>query len=40
MTENIIQVNYEDEMKQSYIDYAMSVIVERAFLMLEMASRL
>ena len=30
MTENIIQVNYEDEMKQSYIDYAMSVIIERA----------
>ena len=30
MAERIIQVNYEDEMKQSYIDYAMSVIVERA----------
>ena len=29
MTENIIQVNYEDEMKQSYID-SLSVIVERA----------
>lgn len=30
MTENIVQVNYEDEMKQSYIDYAMSVITGRA----------
>lgn len=30
MTENIVQINYEDEMKQSYIDYAMSVITGRA----------
>ena len=30
MSENIIKVNYEDEMQQSYIDYAMSVIVQRA----------
>lgn len=28
--ENIVTINYEDEMKQSYIDYAMSVIVQRA----------
>lgn len=26
----VIQVNYEDEMKKSYIDYAMSVITDRA----------
>lgn len=30
MTENIIKINYEDEMKKSYIDYAMSVITQRA----------
>lgn len=29
-SQNIIQVNVEDEMKKSYIDYAMSVIVSRA----------
>lgn len=28
--ENILEINYEDEMRQSYIDYAMSVIVQRA----------
>lgn len=28
--ERIIKVDYEDEMKKSYIDYAMSVIVQRA----------
>ena len=27
---NLIPVNIEDEMKQSYLDYAMSVIVGRA----------
>ncbi|MDX1555122.1 MAG: DNA gyrase subunit A, partial [Xanthomonadales bacterium] len=26
----IVQVNLEDEMRQSYLDYAMSVIVGRA----------
>lgn len=30
MTEKIVRINYEDEMKQSYIDYAMSVIIQRA----------
>ncbi len=30
MDKNIIKVNYTDEMEQSYIDYAMSVIVQRA----------
>jgi len=34
----IIPVNLEDEMKQSYLDYAMSVIVGRALPMLETAS--
>lgn len=29
-TQNIITTDYEDEMKQSYIDYAMSVIAARA----------
>lgn len=28
--ENIIEISYEDEMKQSYIDYSMSVILSRA----------
>ena len=28
--ENIIRINIEDEMKSSYIDYSMSVIVSRA----------
>jgi DNA gyrase subunit A len=28
--ENIVQVEYKDEMKKSFIDYAMSVIVQRA----------
>ena len=28
--EKIIQINIEDEMKSSYIDYSMSVIVSRA----------
>ncbi len=30
----IIEVNIEEEMKTSYLDYAMSVIVSRAFPML------
>jgi DNA gyrase subunit A len=30
MEERIIRVDYEDEMKQSFIDYAMNVIVDRA----------
>lgn len=30
MAEKIIKINYEDEMKKSYINYAMSVIVQRA----------
>lgn len=30
MEDRIIPVSYEEEMKQSYIDYAMSVIVDRA----------
>lgn len=30
MNKNIIKVDYTDEMEQSYIDYAMSVIVQRA----------
>lgn len=30
MDKNIITVNYTDEMKKSYIDYAMSVIIQRA----------
>ena len=30
MNNNIIKVDYTDEMEQSYIDYAMSVIVQRA----------
>lgn len=30
MEDRIIKVDYEDEMKKSYIDYAMSVIVQRA----------
>ncbi len=30
MAKEIVQVNLEDEMKQSYLDYAMSVIVGRA----------
>lgn len=30
MDNNIIKVDYTDEMEQSYIDYAMSVIVQRA----------
>lgn len=30
MDKNIIKVDYTDEMEQSYIDYAMSVIVQRA----------
>ncbi len=30
MQDNIIKVDYKDEMEQSYIDYAMSVIVQRA----------
>jgi DNA gyrase subunit A len=30
MTEKIIQINLEDEMRKSYLDYAMSVIVGRA----------
>lgn len=30
MSENIIKVDYKEEMEQSYIDYAMSVIIQRA----------
>ncbi len=30
MTDNISQINLEDEMKKSYLDYAMSVIIGRA----------
>ena len=30
MEDQIVRVDYEDEMKQSFIDYAMSVIVDRA----------
>lgn len=30
VTENIIEMKYEDEMKKSYIDYSMSVIMSRA----------
>ena len=30
MTEKITQINLEDEMRKSYLDYAMSVIVGRA----------
>jgi len=30
MTDKIIQINLEDEMRKSYLDYAMSVIVGRA----------
>ncbi len=33
----IIKVNLEDEMRKSYLDYAMSVIVGRALPMLAMA---
>ena len=29
-TDNIIQLDYSEEMKNSYRDYAMSVIVSRA----------
>ena len=31
--EKIVQVNIENQMKSAYIDYSMSVIVARAFLM-------
>ena len=34
--DRIIKINIEEEMKSSYIDYSMSVIVSRAFRMLEM----
>jgi len=30
LTNEIVPVNIEDELKQSYLDYAMSVIVGRA----------
>ena len=30
MTDKISQINLEDEMKKSYLDYAMSVIIGRA----------
>ncbi|MEE4302595.1 MAG: DNA gyrase subunit A, partial [Wenzhouxiangella sp.] len=30
MAREVLQVNLEDEMRQSYLDYAMSVIVGRA----------
>lgn len=31
--DRIIKINIEEEMKKSYIDYSMSVIVARAFQM-------
>ena len=34
--DRIIKINIGEEMKSSYIDYSMSVIVSRAFRMLEM----
>ncbi len=34
--DRIIKINIEEEMKSSYIDYSMSVIVARALLMYEM----
>lgn len=34
--DRIIKINIEEEMKSSYIDYSMSVIVARASLMYEM----
>ena len=34
--DRIIKINIEEEMKSSYIDYSMSVIVSRALRMLEM----
>ncbi len=34
--DRIIKINIEEEMKSSYIDYSMSVIVSRALPMLEM----
>ena len=34
--ENIIERDIEEEMRTAYIDYAMSVIVSRVCLMLEM----
>ena len=34
ITEDVIPVNITDELKSSYMDYAMSVIVGRALLML------
>ena len=34
--DRIIKINIEEEMKSSYIDYSMSVIVSRPFRMLEM----
>lgn len=36
--EDIKEVNIEDSVKESYLDYSMSVIVGRASLMREMAS--
>lgn len=30
LAKEVLQVNLEDEMRQSYLDYAMSVIVGRA----------
>ena len=30
LAKEVLQVNLEDEMRQSYVDYAMSVIVGRA----------
>ena len=34
--DDIRSINIEDEMRQSYVDYAMSVIVGRALLTFEM----
>ena len=36
ITEDVIPVNITDELKSSYMDYAMSVIVGELYLMQEM----
>ena len=38
--DRIIKINIEEEMKSSYIDYSMSVIVSRALPVLEMVLNL
>jgi DNA gyrase subunit A len=37
LAKEVVQVNLEDEMRQSYLDYAMSVIVGRALPRVEQA---